>query len=41
MKIRFNTVDNIPISKIIDFRTITTIVRSITKKIKNIILNFS
>ena len=32
MKIKFNTNDNIPLNKIIYFRTITIITRSITKK---------
>ena len=32
MKIRFNTDDNIPISKIIYLPTITITIRSITKK---------
>ena len=32
MKIKFNTDDNIPLNKIIYFPTITTIIRSITKK---------
>ena len=41
MKIKFNTDDNIPLNKIIYFPTITIIIRSITKKTINIILNFS
>ena len=41
MKIKFNTDDNIPLNKIIYFPTITIIIRSITKKMINIILNFS
>ena len=32
MKVKFNTDDNIPLNKIIYFRTITIIIRSITKK---------
>ena len=32
MKIKFNTNDNIPLSKIIYFPTITIIIRSVTKK---------
>ena len=32
MKIKFNTDDNIPLSKIIYFPTITVIIRSITQK---------
>ena len=32
MKIKFNTDDNIPLYKIIYFRTITIIIRSITQK---------
>ena len=40
MKIKFNTDDNIPPNKIIYFPTITIIIRSITKKMINIILNF-
>ena len=41
MKIKFNTDDNIPLNKIIYFPTITIIIRFITKKMINIILNFS
>ena len=41
MKIKFNTDDNIPLNRIIDFPTVTIIVRSVTKKMINIILNFS
>ena len=32
MKIKFNTDDNIPLNKIIYFRRITIIIRSVTKK---------
>ena len=32
MKIKFNTNDNIPLNKIIYFRRITIIIRSVTKK---------
>ena len=32
MKIKFNTNDNIPLNKIIYFRTITIIIRSVTQK---------
>ena len=32
MKIKFNTYDNISLSKIIYFRTITIIIRSVTQK---------
>ena len=41
MKIKFNTDDHIPLNKIIYFPTITIIIRSVTKKMINIILNFS
>ena len=41
MKIKFNTDDNIPLNKIIYFPTITIIMRSVTKKMINIILNLS
>ena len=41
MKIKFNTDDNIPLNKIIYFPTITIIIKSVTKKMINIILNFS
>ena len=41
MKIKFSADENIPLNKIIYFPTITIIIRSITKKIINIILNFS
>ena len=41
MKIKFNRDDNILLNKIIYFPTITTITRSVTKKMINIILNFS
>ena len=41
MKIKFNTDDNIPLNKIIYFPTITIIIRSVTKKMINIVLNFS
>ena len=41
MKIKFNTDDNIPLNKIIYFPTITIIIRFVTKKTLNIILNFS
>ena len=41
MKIIFNTDDNIPLNKIIYFPTVTIIIRSITKKMMNIILSFS
>ena len=41
MKIKFNTDDNIPLNKIIYISTITMIIRSVTKKMINIILNFS
>ena len=41
MKIIFNTDDNIPLNKIIYFPTVTIIIRSITKKMINIILSFS
>ena len=41
IKIKFNTDDNVPLNKIIYFPTITIIIRSVTKKIINIILNFS
>ena len=41
MKIKFNTDDNIPLNKIIYFTTITIIIRPVTKKMVNIILNFS
>ena len=40
-KIKFNTDDNIPLNKIIYFPTITIIIRSVTKKMINIILRFS
>ena len=40
-KIKFNTDDNIPLNKIIYFPTITIIIRSVTKKMINIILKFS
>ena len=40
-KIKFNLNDNIPLNKIFYFPTITIIIRSITKKMTNIILNFS
>ena len=41
MKIKFNTDDNIPLNKTIYFRTITIIIRSVTKKMINIIFNYS
>ena len=41
MKTKFNTDDNIPLNKIIYFPTITIIIRSVTKKMIKIILNFS
>ena len=41
MKIKFNTDDNIPLNKIIYFPPITIIIRSVTKKMINIILNSS
>ena len=41
MKIKFNTDDNIPLNKITYFHTITITIRSVTKKMINIILNFS
>ena len=41
MKIKFNTDDNTSLNKIIYFRTITIIIRSITKKMINITRNFS
>ena len=41
LKIKFNTDDNIARNKIIYFPAITIIIRSITKKMINIILNFS
>ena len=41
MKIKFNTDGNIPLNEIIYFPTITIIIRSVTKKMINIILNFS
>ena len=41
MKIKFSTDDNIPLNRIIYFSTVTIIIRSITKKMINIILNFS
>ena len=41
IKIKFNTDDNVSLNKIIYFPTITIIIRSVTKKIINIILNFS
>ena len=41
MKIKFNTDDNIPLYKIIYFPTIIIIIRSVTKKMINVILNFS
>ena len=41
MKIKFNTDDNIALNKITYFPTITVIIRSITKKMINIILSFS
>ena len=41
IKIKFNTDDNVPLNKIIYFPTITIIIRSVTKRIINIILNFS
>ena len=41
MKIKFNTDDYIPLNKIIYFPTITIIMRSVTKKMINIILNLS
>ena len=41
MKIKFNTDDNIPLNKIIYFPTITIIIRPVTNKMINIILNFS
>ena len=41
MKIKFNTDGNIPLNEIIYFPTITIIIRSLTKKMINIILNFS
>ena len=40
-KIKFNTDDNIPLKKIIYFPTITIIIRSVTKKMINIILKLS
>ena len=39
IKIKFNTDDNIPLNKIIYFPTITIIIRSVTKKMINIILD--
>ena len=41
MKVKLNTDDNIPLNKILFFPTITIVIRSITKKMINIILNFS
>ena len=41
MKIKMNTDANIPLNRIIYFPTITIIIRSVTKKDDNIILNFS
>ena len=41
MKIKFNTNDNIPLNKVIHFPTTTIIIRSVTQKMVNIILNFS
>ena len=41
MKIKFNTDDNIPLNKIIYLPTITIIIKSVTKKMINHILNFS
>ena len=41
MKIRLKTDDNIPLNKIIYFPTITITIRSVTKNMINIILNFS
>ena len=41
MNIKFNTDDNIPLNQIIYFPTITIIIRSVTKKMVNIIRNFS
>ena len=41
MKIRFYTDDNIPLNKIIYLPTINITIRKITKKMVNIILNFS
>ena len=41
MKSKFNSDDNIPLNKIIYFPTITIIIRSVTKKMINIILKFS
>ena len=41
MTIKFNTDDNIPLNKIIYFPTITIIIRPVTNKMINIILNFS
>ena len=41
MKIKFNTDDNILLNKVICFPTITIIIRSVTKKMINIIFNFS
>ena len=40
MKIKFNTDDNILLNKIVYFPTITIIIRSVTKKMVNIIRNF-
>ena len=41
MKIRFNTDDNILLNKIISLPTITKTIRSVTKKMINIIRKFS
>ena len=40
-KIKFNADDNIPLNKIIYNPTITIIIRSVTKKMVNLIHNFS
>ena len=41
MKIKFNTDDNIPLNKIIYLPTITITIRSVTKKVINIICKYS
>ena len=40
MKIKFNSDDHIPLNKVLNFPTITVIVRNILRKIVNIILRF-